>query len=182
MKLFDRFVEDSFKKKNASGNTLFYAWGFFLRGYVISSEETLQEIRNLFKKFNKVIMLYVIYIIVLFVPLITSSLIPIIITLIVFTPTVLILIWYYFCMNKILKNTPRMKEKLKLLNSIKHRAGLSSWKFIIIDQILMFAMIAMGIRFLEFESDGFYPLFFICFGVFGVVFHSVIILVKFRQR
>lgn len=98
-KYFARLTDVSFKK-DSHGNTLFFPWGIYGKGRIITDEISERKIRNFIILYNQISLLTVIITIASF-GCVWSLLLPP-----VFTG------WFYFAMKSLLNGCPYSEEKI----------------------------------------------------------------------
>lgn len=102
---FDSLSAGNFKK-DADGNTVFFPWGFFRKGRVITDVITETQVRNLLNRYYKVTFFGTI-ILASIVKWWALSLVPV------------LWVWYYMSMKSILKDCSYSEIKLSYMEALK---------------------------------------------------------------
>ena len=120
MRYFDRFV-DAAIEKDASGNSLFFPWGVFGRGFIVESEKNFELIRKIIKNVQIMNIFTSIVPVFLFIPLsigiYLSNLFFIALGATFFISILIFAAWYCFSVKPVTAQLQEANEKLKTLKT-----------------------------------------------------------------
>lgn len=160
MSFFDSLTSGAFKKDSQNRN-LFFPWGIFGSGFIVESEERLNQIQ---KSYNKmwIVMLLSFFTLLAVLGFWVILLVPV------------CQAWQYFAIKKITKNLQRTTEKLKISETYKNSAKSFNLPLLILLELLSLVFVAAGVwiiaigerSFMAYASLGFISL---CAVIFGYV-------------
>ena len=158
-------------KKDINGKTIFYPFGLN-SGFIISSEEKRNKIRNFYKKMHKTC-----FLILMAWSILTSAWGGAWVGLVLLLP---FLLWDYFFGRKIVKGLQITSEKLTLTEAYANFVKSNYWLTLILFEFL--SIIITLISLLFFLKDKDYNTFFLVvfFGL-GIVVFAHMMLKKLRQ-
>ncbi len=180
MGYFDGLADAVFKK-NAAGQTVYYPWGIFGKGYVIESEEQKERIRSFMKKNYYVILPVSIVLGLLLQRLIRSgSYLPFLGILVVSGGAYIA--YFHFQTKKLLSEAPLSTEKLSLWESYRNSASSHNLATLIVLEIFSIGFVIAGFFLLTVTYNVLLPA--LCIGIFGLCSIAIgyMILSKLKKK
>ena len=142
-------LADQALKKDDSGNTLYYPWGIFGSGFVLKSENTVKQIRKLYK----IQMIYILINIPIMTVLVNVR--ANIFYWLVYLSIYLIAyyIWFHFAIKKITQGLQKTKEKIKISEIYSNQSKSISLPLLILFEILFIGATASIVWILLFYEN-----------------------------